>query len=209
MKLIYSILCILILLTSCKSENTPLNEDFRAICFVSNGDEIELGNGIYMNPPVIHYVLFLYHDTIFQVQIRDKKSTCSYLKCRRNGKDSLESLFKEYDETSLNEQLKVMKKNGYLGTCSPDGYFLTRKNEILNFGLFIYMDYNQWSKHYYWKEIKLDPGQFPKIYPTIYHTLNSKQWDYFMSDDYYYKSVRTIGRGIEFIADTSLNGKMY
>lgn len=204
MKFIVIIPFLILALVSCKHEPKVLSEDFQAICFVSNGDEIALGNGVYMNRPVIHYVLFLYHDTVFQVQISDKQPAYFYLKCRRNGKDSLESLFEKYDKFSLNEQLKVMEKNGYEGTCAPNGYFLTRKSETLNFGLFTYMDYYEWSRHYHWKEIKLNPGQFPKIYPTIYHTLNSKQWDYFMSDAYYYKDVRT-HRKIQFQFEPTAN----
>lgn len=182
----------------CKEEEKKLNEDYQAICFVSNGDEIALGNGTYMNPPIIHYVLFLYHDTIFQVQIQNEKSTYSYLKYRNKGKDSLQSLFKKYNQTSLYEQLKSMKKNNYQGTCAPNGYFLSKSNQKLNFGLFLYRDYYDWSRKYSWKQISLTSAQFPKIYSTIYHTLNSKQWDYFMSNEYYYKDVRTHLR-IEFI----------
>lgn len=203
MKFISTLFLCLILLASCNEEPKSPSEDFQAICFVSNGTEIALGNGIYMNPPVIHYMLFLYHDTIFQVQIRDKKSTYSYLKYRRHGKESLQLLFKTYDQTSLHEQLKSMKKNGYHGTCAPDGYFLSKNNGTLNFGLFIYRDYEDWSRHHFWKQIDLPSAQFPAIYPTIYHTLNSKQWDYFMSNAYYYKDVRT-HRKIKFLTDTIL-----
>ncbi len=193
MKFIFIITIWLFALASCKGEPKVLSEDFQAICFVSNGDEIGLGNEVYMNSPTIHYVLFLYHDTIFQVQIKDKKNSWSYLTPRNKGKDSLIFLFRKYDNTTLKEQLHLLKKRKYTvnSSCGPEGYFLCKKHEKLNFGLFNYRDYSYWSRYYYWKETKLHSYQFPKIYSTIYHTFNSKQWDYLMSDDYYYKDVRT------------------
>lgn len=200
MKFIFMIALLLFTLVSCKDKTKALSEDFQAICFVSNGDEISLGNGVYMNSPTIHYVLFLYHDTIFQVQIKDKKNSWSYLTPRNNGLDSLISLFKKYDNTTLKEQLHLIQKRDYTvnSSCGPKGYFLCKKDEKLNFGLFNYRDYNYWSRYYSWKETKLHSYQFPKIYSTIYHTLNSKKWDYLMSDDYYYKEV-WIYRKIEFL----------
>lgn len=193
MKFIVTIPFLILALVSCKHEPKVLSEDFQAICFVSNGDEIELGNGLYMNSPTIHYILFLYHDTIFQVQIKNKKNSWSYLTPRNKGKDSLISLLKKYNKTSLKEQLHLIQKTDYTvnSSCVPEGYFLCKKHETLNFGLFNYRDYDYWSRHYYWKETKLHSYQFPKIYSTIYHTFNSKQWDYLMSDEYYYKYVRT------------------
>lgn len=199
MKLIFPFLLIIFLFSACKEDEKRLNENYKAICFVSNGDETEVGNGVYMNPPTIHYVLFIYHDTIFQVQIRNKKSTYSYLKYRNKGKDSLQSTFNAFDKTSLKEQLQLMKKIQMTKSsgCGPEGYFLSQKNYKLNFGIFPYGEYNDWHGRYIYKEVPLTINQFPKIYSSIYHTLNSKQWDYFMSNDYYYKEVRTY-RHIQF-----------
>ncbi|TSJ42335.1 hypothetical protein [Fluviicola chungangensis] len=193
MRFIFSIQLMILVLSSCKNELQTISEDFQAICLVSNGAEIELENGVYMSPPTIHYVLFLYHDTIFQVSIGQKKSVYSYLKTRNHGKDSLESLMKEYNGTSLKKQVQLMKKmhSNLSSDCGPLGYFLFRKNYNLNFGIFPYREYTDWNRKYVYKEIPLTINQLPKIYSTIYHTLNSKQWDYFMSNDYYYKDVRT------------------
>lgn len=193
MKFIVIIPFLIVTLLSCKNEPKPLSEDFQAICFVSDGNEIALGESVYMNAPVIHYIVFTYHDTIFQVSIGQKKSVYSYLKTRNHGKDSLESLLKEYNRTSLKKQVQLMKKmhSDLSSGCGPQGYFLFRKNYNLNFGIFTYRKYTDWNRKYVYKEIPLTINQFPKIYSTIYHTLNSKQWDYFMSDDYYYKDVRT------------------
>ncbi len=137
MKFIVIIPFLILALVSCKHEPKVLSEDFQAICFVSNGDEISLGNGVYMNSPTIHYVLFLYHDTIFQVQIKDKKNSWSYLTPRNKGKDSLISLLRKYNKTSLKEQLHLIQKTDYTvsSSCGPKGYFLCKKNEKLNFGL--------------------------------------------------------------------------
>lgn len=206
MKYIFTLLSLSTLLISCKEKTTPLSEDFHAICFVSNGDEIELGNGVFMNTPKIHFIQFVYHDTVFRVHIENKKSTYSYLKFRNKGKDSLLSLLKQYDKTSLNQQLKSITEMNCDASCAPEGYFLFKKNEILKFGLFLYADYSKWSKRYSCKEVTLKSSQFPKIYQTIFHTFNSKQWDYFMSDDYHYKDVRTHHR-IQFIEQRHLNSQ--
>lgn len=198
MRQIMIILSILFLV-SCNSEQKPLDENFNTICFINDTYEIEVGNGAYMNIPKIQYVLFIYHDTIFQVSIENEKSTYSFMKLRNKGKDSLQSIFKEYDKTYLKKQLKSMKENNYHGTCAPNGYFLSRNDEKLNFGIFFYRDYSNWIRRYSHKEIQLKPAQFPQIYQTIYHTLNSKQWDYVMSDEYYYKDIRTANRHITFL----------
>lgn len=194
MKPIFILLLASILLPACKEKIKPLNEDFHAICFVSNGDEMELGNGIFMNRPEIHFIQFVYHDTVFRVHIENKKSTYSYLKFRNKGKDSLLSLLKQYDKTSLNQQLKSITETNCNASCAPKGYFLFKKNEKLNFGLFLYADYDNWVIKNRYHETTLKNSQFPKIYQTIYHTFNSKQWDYLMSDDYRYKDVRTYRR---------------
>ncbi|WP_341903431.1 hypothetical protein [Fluviicola taffensis] len=206
MKFIFSLSLILVVLSSCKDKVKPLNEDFNAICFISNGDEIEVGNEVFMNLPKIHYILFIYHDTVFQSVIKNGESIYSYLKLRNHGKDSLQAILKQYDKTSLKKQLKSMKVHNDNGiNCAPAGYFLSGSNKKLNFGIFRYNDYSYWSRKYSYKEIKLESNQFPKIYQTIYHTLNSKQWDYFMSDDYYYKEIRTFRHGL-FIGDTTNYG---
>lgn len=198
MKFIFIILLLAGIFVSCKTKAKPLNEDFNAICFVSNGDEIEIEDGVFINPPKIHYTLFIYHDTIFQSVIKNGENIYSYLKLRKHGKDSLQAILKQYDKTTLKKQLKSMKLPNDNGiNCTPEGYFLSGSNENLNFRIFQYNDYSYWSRKYSYKEIKLESSQFPKIYSTIYHTLNSKQWDYYMSDDYFYKDVRTF-RHIQF-----------
>ncbi|MGV3610070.1 MAG: hypothetical protein ACO1N0_03910 [Fluviicola sp.] len=201
MRSLFIVLVSVIALVSCKGENKPLSEDFNAICFVSLGNEIELGNDLYMHSPKIHYILFTYHDTVFQAAIKDEKTTYSYLKFRNKGKDSLQSIFKEYNKTTLAEQLKSLKKNEILISCAPEGYFLSGNMDQTNFGIFYYNDYGNWLRRYSHKEIKLKSDQFPNIYNTIYHTMNSKQWDYVMSNDYYYKDVRAYGK-IKFIIDS-------
>ena len=117
---------------------------------------------------------------------------------RSAPKDSLQSVFNWYGKTTLQKQLKSMRENGYRESCAPEGYFLLRKGETSNFGLFEYEDYRLWIRRYNNKKIILGGKQFPKIYPTIYHMLNSMQWDYFMSNDYYYKDIRTY-RKIRFL----------
>ena len=194
MKIVLFALITITILTSCKNDSVPLNEDFHAICFVSNGGEIDLGSGVFMNRPQIHFIQFVYHDTVFQVHIKNQKSTYSWLKFRNKGKDSLLSVLEQYDKTSLKQQLKSMQETNVDASCAPEGDFLFKKDEKFNFGLFLYNDYSNWLKGYRYKEVKLKNTQFPKVYQNIYHTFNSKQWDYLMSDDYHYKDVRTYGK---------------
>ena len=118
----------------------------------------------------------------------------------------IQSVFNWYGKTTLQKQLKSMRENGYRESCAPEGYFLLRKGETSNFGLFEYEDYRLWIRRYNNKKIILGGKQFPKIYPTIYHMLNSMQWDYFMSNDYYYKNVRTYHHAY-FIGDTASYSK--
>lgn len=187
MKFIFTIPFLILALASCKHDPKALSEDFQAICFVSNGDEISLGNGVYMNSPTIHYILFLYHDSLFQVEIEQQKEHYYQLECNSKTKDSLISLLKSYQNISLKDQLK----QGLRRSCGPTSYFLIESPKKRNFVHFDYMDYVDWRRHHRIKEMRMEKSLFPKIYSTIYHTFNSKQWDYLMSDDYYYKDVRT------------------
>jgi hypothetical protein len=200
MKFIFIIALLLFTLVSCKDKTKALSEDFQAICFVSNGDEISLGNGVYMNSPTIHYVLFLYHDSLFQMEMEQKKERYCLLKCSSKTKDSLTALLKSYEQISLKDQLK----KGLRRSCGPTSYFLKESPRKKNFVHFDYMDYVDWRMHNRIKEIDLEKNSFPRIYSTIYHTLNSKKWDYLMSDDYYYKEVRTYCK-IEFIQNNTSN----
>jgi hypothetical protein len=204
MKIILASLTLILVFISCNSEleTNMVDEDFQAIGFVSKGNEISLGNGRFMHSFKFQLILFVYHDTIFQVEINNDKPTYYYLKCSQETKGSLIAELDRYNQTSLKEQLIDIKKNNLLSSCAPDGYFLFNKNEKMNFGLFAYESLYQWfikSK----RQIKLTDREFPKIYESIFHTLNSKGWDYFMSDDYHYKELRFYYKDtVQYIVNT-------
>ncbi|MDH4473324.1 MAG: hypothetical protein QE487_12015 [Fluviicola sp.] len=191
MKIILASLTLILVFVSCNSERETkmINEDFQAIGFVGKGNEISVGNGLFMHSFKFQLILFVYHDTIFQIEINNDKPTYSYLKCSKETKGTLITALDRYNQTSLKEQLIDIKKNNLLGSCAPDGYFLFKKNAKLNFGLFAYESINDWIRKDK-RQIKLTDREFPKIYESIFHTLNSKGWDYFMSDDYHYKKLR-------------------
>ncbi|AEA44853.1 hypothetical protein [Fluviicola taffensis] len=206
MKRIILALFLIMIFASCRQNSKPLNEDFSAVCFLDSGDKVEVGSGVFMNPPKIHSILFVYHDSVFQVQIKNKKSSYFYLKCRKTPKDSLLSLFSIYGKTTLKEQLKNKEETNCSSSCAPECYFLFKNSKKINFGIFYYHDYSEWTRRFGQNEVKLNPNQFPSIYQTIYHTLNSKHWDYFMSNDYYYKAIRTY-RHVEFTNDSNISYK--
>lgn len=177
----------LILLHSCQDEPVVLNEDFYAMGFVSGNEEVNLGKGQYLETERIHFVLFIYHDTIFQVKREKKETQYSYLKCKPAVVDSLKSVFSAYEKTNLSVQLKEIQENGPRLSCIPDEYFLFRKGDRLNFGIIDFMDYYDWHGRRATKEVKLKKYQFPEVYQFIYFGLNSNRWDYMMSNRYYFK----------------------
>ncbi|WP_343605286.1 hypothetical protein [Fluviicola sp.] len=186
----FALLITLSVLNSCKEEPVALSEDFYAVSFVSRGDDLYLRKNQYLETEKIHFVLFIYHDTIFQVDLQEKKPRYSYLKCKPAVLDSLKSMFAVYEKTNLSKQLKDLKENGPKLSCIRDEYFLFRKGDQINFGIFDFMDYYDWYGRRATKEVKLKKYQFPQIYQTIYFGLNSRRWDYVMSNRYYYKEFR-------------------
>lgn len=191
MKLIFSLLLVAMILTSCQEKAKPLNEDFSAIGYDRRGHEIVLNDSLCFDVPKLKFILFLYHDSIFKVEIdTENKQHYSLLKENNRYKDTLTSIFDSYRKITLKGQLKDIQKHGMKDGCFHDGYFLFRTNEQIQFGLFDFMNYYNWRQHYSPKEIELKPNQFPQIYQTIYHTFNSKWLDYYMSNEYHYKDLR-------------------
>lgn len=179
------------ILASCKNNPEPLNEDFYTIGYDRKGHEIKLNDSLFFEVPKLKFIVFLYHDSIFKVEIdHENKQHYSLLTGNDRTKIALDSTFKSYRKTTLNSQLKDLRKHKTRYGCFSDGYFLFRTNEQLQFGLFDFMNYYDWKKHYSSIEISLKPNQFPKIYQTIYHTFNSKWWDYYMSNEYHFKELR-------------------
>ncbi len=190
----YLIVLAFYFMVSCDTKTSTTNENYEAIAFMDNGEEIQLGNNLFMKSQKIGAILFIYHDTIFQAKINGTKTTYSYMAKNDKLLDAIRGTFKPYRNTTLKKQLVSMKMKGYSGTCSPDTYFLIGSNTQINFGLFNYMDYYVVIRSARTKEISIPEQKFPKIFTTIYHTLNSKIWDYYMSNDYYYKDLRTYGK---------------
>lgn len=179
------------ILASCKNNPEPLNEDFYAIGYDRRGHEIIINDSLCFEVPILKFIVFLYHDSVFKVEIdHKKKQHFSLLKGTNQSKEALIPIFNSYRKTTLKSQLKHIQKHGIIHGCFSDGYFLFRTNEQLQFGLFDFMNYYDWKKHYPSNEIRLRPDQFPRIYQTIYHTFNSKWWDYYMSNEYHFKELR-------------------
>lgn len=190
MKFIFSVILIVLILSSCE-EPKPLSENFWAIGYDGRGHEITLNDSMCFEVPTLKCIVFLYHDSIFKVEIDQKnKDHYSLLKTNTKAKDTLISIFDTYRKTTLNSQLKEIQEHGMKHGCFTDGYFLFSTTKKLQFGLFEFTKYYNWRSHYHSKEIILTPKQFPKIYQTIYHQFNSKWWDYYMSNEYHFKDLR-------------------
>lgn len=204
MKFIFTFLLVSSLLFACKEETSTLNENFCAIGYDRRGHEIKLNDSLFFEVPKLKFIVFLYHDSIFKVEIdHENKQHYSLLKGNDRTKRALASTFKSYKKTTLKDQLKDLQKGETKYGCFSDGYFLFRTNEHIQFGLFDFMNYYEWKGRHSSKEIALKPNQFPKIYQTIYHTFNSKWLDYYLSNEYNDKEHRTY-RYIQFIKDTTL-----
>lgn len=187
MKFIFPILLLFILL-ACKDEPKALSEDFLAIGYDGRDHEITLSDSMSFEAPKLKFILFLYHDSIFKVEIDSQnKQSYSLLKGSTQSRDTLLSLFNSYQKTTLQSQLKNIKEHGIKHGCYTDGYFLFDLHGKIQFGLFEFTKFYDWRTHFPIKEIRLNPRQFPKIYETIYHMFNSKWWDYYMSNEYHYK----------------------
>ena len=190
MKFIFQFILIF-LFFACKEDETRLNEDFCAIAYDGMNYEIKLNDSLCFEVPKLKFILFLYHDSIFKVEIdRENKEHYSLLKGSTKSQDTLNSLFNAYQKTTLKGQLKDIKENGIKHGCFTNGYFLIGRSDQTQFGLFDFTKYYEWRTYSNSKEIELQSKHFPKIYHTIYHTLNSKFWDY-MSDEYHLKVLRT------------------
>lgn len=204
MKLIFGSLLLFFYISSCQNNSSKLKEDYQALGFISNGEEVQISKDLFLNAKKFHYFLFLYHDTIFQV-VNHKEITYYYFEPNKKMIDSLKSALKPYTKITLHEELISMKKNGYRGSCGPEGYFLFEKNEKMNFGVFDHRNYNDWRKQFKNKPKEIKKNKFPKIFQSMYHKFNSKHWDYFMSTEYHYKDVRCYGKAIFIEDDTLLN----
>lgn len=185
-------------LSSCQVKEEQIIDDYKAVAIANINNEIKISPDLYMNQKKIGLILFIYHDTVFQAKLEGNKTTYAYLNWNKQLKDSLNSCLGLYKSTNLKKQLKDLRENGILMTCSPEGYFLFSSNEQLNFGLFNYRDLGDLVNSNHYKEVVLSKNKFPKIYTTIYHTFNSKIWDYYMSNDYYYKENRTYKK-VDFV----------
>lgn len=193
MKKFFLALLPIVVLISCKDEPKALSEDFWAIAHDSRGHEISLNDSMFFIVPKIQCIVFLYHDSVFKVEI-DRETNKEHYSLLKSGnkaaKDTLLSTFDSYRKTTLKEQLQEFRENGLGYGCFSDGYFLFNTSNKLQFGLFDFMDYYDWMKHSRSKEIPLTPKQFPKIYQNIYHTFNSKWRDYYLSNEYHYNNIR-------------------
>lgn len=191
MKIVLFALITITILTSCKNDSVPLNENFYAIGYDRRSHEIIINDSLTFEVPKLKFIVFFYHDTVFKVEIDDEnKQHYSFLKGNTQSKEMLNEVFKSYQKTTLKGQLKHIQKHGMNLGCFSDGYFLFHKNDHTQFGLFDFMKYYDWRKHHSSKEIPLKPKRFPKIYQTVYHTFNSKWWDFYMSNEYHFKEMR-------------------
>lgn len=191
MKFIFIIPFLILALVSCKHEPKVLSEDYQAIAYDGRDHEISINDTLVFEVPKLKGIVFLYHDSIFKVEIDYKnKQHFSLIKANNKSLDSLISLFKFYQKTILGAQLKEIKEHGIAHGCYKDGYFLFSKQENLQFGLFEFQKYYDWLLRYPPVETSLKANQFPKIYQTIYHTFNSKWKDYYLSNEYHYEELR-------------------
>jgi hypothetical protein len=175
----------------CQVKQKPLSEDFWAIGYDGRRSQITINNDFVFEAPKLKCIIFLYHDSLFMVKNdQDDNPQISLLINNKREKDSLKSLFESYQKTSLHGQLKEIEAHGMPLGCFTDGYFLFRKHDQIQFGLFNFMRYYEWMLQYHPKEIPLSLEKLPRIYPVIYHTFNSKWWDYYMSDTYHFKDLR-------------------
>jgi hypothetical protein len=177
------------LLFSCKNKPEKQNEDFNAFGFISRKDELKLTKDYYMETYRFHMILFTYHDSIFQFELKNNQPLFYYLKVGQKATNDLMSKLEPYRKTTLKEQLKSTSEVNVSSSCGPEGYFLFSQN--LTFGIFdysVYLDLHRSLR--VGKKIPLKPHQFPKIFQTIYHTMNSNHWEYYMSDEYVYRNIR-------------------
>lgn len=182
-----------LLVFSC-TQDKNVNEDYQASCIVGNGKEIELGDSLFMRCPQINAILFLYHDTVFEASLEKKNPNFYYFKCTEQDKKELKRLFKKYDDTNLTQQLTDSTETGFIGNCEGESYFLSQQSDQLNFGV-IPMFYHEWIRRNGIRPLKISETKFPKMYQSIFNTFNSNIWEYVMSEDYYYKDVRTYRYG--------------
>lgn len=176
---------------SCNNKTKVLNEDYQAIYIETRGDLIQLNDDLYMHRHDYSQILFSYHDSVFKISRENGKEKYSYLKMKQQNLDSLNALFNKYNKTNLKEQLSLMKKYGTEHYCFGHGYVLFQKNYNHKFVLFDPHDFIYNLGRWRYNEINLSKRKFPKVHQTIQNMFNSKIWDYVMSDDYYYKVVRT------------------
>lgn len=172
------------------SNKTEQTEDYKAVCIVGKGIEIELGDSLFMTAHHINAILFLYHDTVFEVCFEKKQPEFYFFKCTEQDKKEFNQRFKPYEQTNLKEQLTDSTETGFIGNCLGKSYFLTNKSDQLNFGV-VPMIYHELIRRTKIKTLKLSEVKFPKIYRSIYDSFNSNIWEYVMSEDYYYKQIRS------------------
>ena len=198
LKPVFTTLALIIICFGCNDKSKQLNEDYQAIGFISKGKEILLSDNLYMKTHRIHYILFTYHDSIFEVIMKKKKFEYRYCKLPKKIAKLLQQTFDSNSNTNLEKQLKNLAKNGPQPVCGgAEGYFLKEKKGINNFGLFSFTEFINFAPALEQYSVPIKKSKFPPMFKNIYHTLNSKQWEYYMSDNYYHKGSRTFTKQIQ------------
>lgn len=179
--LIFAIFCLGIL-SSCK---TPKKDDSIIAISLIESDP-KLSEDLNFDCQKLCGIIFLYHDTIFKMEIANHKYF--YYNTPKKVNLEVQKMIKHPTGLTIKKQVEDIKKTP--PSCNRgSGYLYIKENNKSKFLLCPYSFFTDMNKLMK-KEIPINKAKLPQIFNSLYCEINSKHWDYFMSEDYAYKDFR-------------------
>jgi|GEM_PF-5955657 len=181
------LLLLVSIFVSCSSE-TPPDESFKGIGVLGYRKKIALEEGRYMEVPAFNYFVFMYHDSIFEIELDSLgKSTCYRIDYNPEEKHIADIFFTSIHNGNLQIPLKE-----YKGSCAPDIIYLGNKDG--EFSVFSGLQYDDVELLFDLKQkrTKIRASKQPKIFTSKIYEFDSRYLRHYFSESYLYKDVRVI-----------------
>jgi hypothetical protein len=192
MKILISFLFILLL--SCSNKKQELTK-IQAFCIVGRGETLELEKKQFMDIDKINIMITRINNEFFETEFKNQTFIHHKLKIDHRILKEVKDSFDNNSKENINKQKENLRKSD-VGCDLGFGYFLDDSNtknfcllqsrELKNRLIFTRNKKEKVRDKYI--EIKLE---------ETYYKINSKRWDYYMSNEYVYKDLRTY-RFVEF-----------
>jgi hypothetical protein len=195
-----SFLLLLLILTSCSAEQPPVTDDsFLGIGILGYREHVPSGRAYTIEIPTFNLFIFMYHDSIFQIEIDTLgKSTCYLMKYSYKTQSRADGIFQRIRNGNFRIPLKE-----YQSSCFPDLVYLSNKKEKTEFYGLPFHPAIRFLLSDKFKRIKIPASQQPEIFKAKMYEFDSRYLRHYFSDDYFYKDFRvTSRRAFKFLPAT-------